>query len=380
MAASRRDLIKAIGAGAVAIPTSGDATNVLTQGTASSSSDAKKSPGERASEQSETEAWLAQFESAWRPLDPQLRAVLRIIYARLKGLPPPDQLSPVELRRINAGLSFYFNAGAPALPHIEERTINVPSGRTRVRIYDPGIAAPAPTVVLLHGGGWVMGDLDTYDGFARQIAQRSGLRCLNVEYALAPEHPFPVPLDDCIAAVRWAASEGSNLGIDAQRMAVIGDSAGANLALAVCLALRDAGASPIRGAALLYGTYSLNFETPSQRAYGGGPYFLGTADMVRYVNDYLPDQAARQNPLAIPMLANLTNLPPLYVAACEFDPLLDDSERLTERAKSAGADVEFRLWKGMVHGALSLMGWIDAMASEVDRVGDFLRRVTRIGR
>ncbi len=270
MTASRRDLINSLGAGAAGLPTAEDATNALAQGTVSSSSGAGKSAGERVSEQSETEAWLAQFYSAWRPLDRQLRAVLRMVYAQLKGLPPPAQLPPEELRRINTELAFYFNAGAPALPHIEERTINVPSGPTRVRLYDPGTAAPAP--------------------------------------------------------------------------------------------------------------YSLDLETPSRRAYGGGEYFLGTADMDRYLNDYLQDQAARKNPLAVPMLANLTNLPPLYITACEFDPLLDDSERLAARAKSAGVDLEFRLWNGMVHGAVSLMGWIDAMDAEVDRIGDFLRRVTRIGR
>jgi len=333
-----------------------------------------------AAAESDTEAFLAQFETAWRPLDPQLRFVLRLIYARLKGLPPPAQLSPTELRRINTELSFYLNAGAPALPHVEQRTITVPSGLARVRIYDPGVAAPTPTVVLLHGGGWVFGSLDTYDGFARQIAKRSGLRCLSVEYALAPEHSFPKPLDDCIAAVRWALHEGSTLGIDGQRIAVIGDSAGANLALAVCIALRDRGAHPICGAALLYGAYSLDLDTPSQRAYGGGAYFLGTADIARYLNDYLPSQAARQNPLAVPMLGNLAKLPPLYIAACEFDPLLEDSQRLAERAKSAGVDLEFRLWKGMVHGAVSLMGWIDALGPEVDRIGEFLRRVTDVGR
>jgi acetyl esterase len=368
-----------MGVGAAALPTAGDAT-VLAQGSARSPADAAAASGEPTPGRPDTEAFLAQFETAWRPLDPQLRFVLRLIYARLQGLPPPAQLSPAELRRINNGLSFYFNAGAPALPHIEQRTIRVPSGLTRVRIYDPGTAAPAATVVLLHGGGWVMGSLDTYDGFARQIAQRSGLRCLSVEYALAPEHPFPAPLDDCIAAVRWALSEGATLGIDAQRVAVVGDSAGGNLALAACLALRDGGTHPVRGAALLYGAYSLDLDTPSVRAYGGGAYFLGSADMARYWNDYLPDQAARKNPLAVPMLADLSKLPPLYIAACEFDPLRDDSERLAERAKSAGVDVELRLWNGMVHGAVSLMGWIDAMAPEVDRVGEFLRRVTTVGR
>src|SRR5204862_5769045 len=143
------------------------------------------------------------------------------------------------------------------------------------------------------------------------------------------------------------------------------------------LALRDGGVRAIRGAALLYGPYSLDLDTPSARAYGGGPYFLGTAEMGRYWNDYLPGPAARQNPLAVPMLAGLAGLPPLYIAACEFDPLRDDSQRLAERAKSAGVDLEFRLWKGMVHAAVSLMGWIDAMGPEVDRVGEFLKRVTQ---
>jgi len=365
--ASRREVIKAIGASAAALPTIGDAT-ALAQGTVASPTDAA------------TAAFLAQFEAAWRPLDPQLRFVLRLIFARLQGLPPPTQLSPAELRRINTSLSFYFNAGGPPLPHSEETTIDVPSGRTKVRLYDPGTPAPAPTVVLIHGGGWVFGSIDTYDGFARQIAKRSGLRCLAIEYALAPEHPFPAPLDDCIAAVRWAASEGSSLGIDPRRIAVIGDSSGANLALGVCLALRDAGARIVRGAALLYGTYSLDFDTPSARAYGGGPYFLGVADMERYANDYLPTKADRQNPLAVPMLANLADLPPLYVAACEFDPLHDDSERLAVRAKAAGVLVEQRTWSGMVHAAASLMGWIDYMGPEVDRVGEFLARVTHTGR
>jgi acetyl esterase len=328
-------------------------------------------------EDADTESFLKLFEDAWRPLDPQVRLVLRLIYGGLRGLPPPSQLSVAELRRINADLSFYFNAGAPALPHVKERTIAVPSGNARIRLYDPGTPAPAPTVVLLHGGGWVMGNLDTYDGFARQIAKRSGLWCLSVEYALAPEHPFPAPLEDCVAAVRWVMSEGAELGIDPQRVALVGDSAGANLSLAACLALRQTGSQQPRGAALLYGGYSLDFDTASQRAYGSGAYFLGTAEMQRYWNDYLPEQGARFNPLAVPMLADLAGLPPLYVAACEFDPLLDDSQRLAERANAAGVDCELRLWKGMVHAAISLMGWINAMGPEADRVGEFLRRVTR---
>jgi acetyl esterase len=374
--ASRRDLIKAIGVGVAAWPTIPEGT-ALAQGIAAPPLNDAPVSGDRPSPAAE--AFVAMFETAWRPLDPQLRFVLRLIYARLVGLPPPDKLSPAELRTINASLAFFFNAGAPALPHVEERTIAVPSGRTRVRLYDPGTPAPAPTVILIHGGGWVMGSLDTYDGFARQIARRSGLRCLSIEYVLAPEHPFPAPLDDCIAAVKWAASEGSALGIDPKRIAVAGDSSGANLALAVSLALRDAGTSPVRGAALLYGAYSLDLDTPTVRDYGSGAYFLGKADMARYWNDYLTTPAARRNPLAVPMLADLAGLPPLYVAACEFDPLRDDSERFVARARAAGVDTEHVVWDGVVHAAVSLMGWIDAMGPRVDRVGEFLARVTRAG-
>lgn len=302
----------------------------------------------------------------------------RTLYARLRHAPLSADLPAPELRRRYDELIFFQNAGAPPLPHIEERTIALPSGLKRVRLYDPGTPAPAPTVIFLHGGGWVIGTIDGYDGFARQIAKRSGLRCLSIEYALAPEHPFPAPLDDCIAAVQWAASdEGATLGIDRERIALLGESAGANLALAVCLALRDAGSSPVRGAALAYGAYSLDFGTPSVQAYGADRYFIGAAELVRYWNDYLPDAAARKNPLAVPMLADLANLPPLYIATGEFDLLRDDSEHLAERAKAAGVDTEFRLWKGMYHGAISLMGWLDAMGPEVDRIGEFLRHVTR---
>ena len=268
--------------------------------------------------------------------------VLRTMNARLQVLPFSADLPAPELRRSYESLSFFLNAGAPSLPHIEERTIAAPSGRRRVRIYDPGTAAPAPTVVLLHGGGWMFGTIDSYDGFARQIAKRSGLRCLSVEYALVPEHPFPAALEDCIAAVRWAASEeGASLGIDHERIALIGDSAGANLALAVCLALRDAGVSLVRGAVLAYGCYSLELGTPSARAHGSGRYFLSIAKIRRYWNDYLPDPTARTNPLAVPMLADLSKLPPLYIATGEFDPLRDDSLRLAERAKAAGVEPSF---------------------------------------
>jgi len=370
MPTSRRDVIKAIGAAMLPAAASGPVF-----GAAAAPAPPALDPAKAA----ETEAFLAQFEPAWRVLDPQLRVVLGAIYGGLQGTPPPTELSPSELRRINASFSFYLTAGAPPLPHIEERIIDVPSGRARVRLYDPGTPVPAPTVVYVHGGGWVYGGIDTYDGVTRQFAARSGLRVLSIEYALAPEHPFPAGLDDCIAAIRWAGNEGASLGIDPQRIVLAGDSAGANLALAACLSFRDAGTMPVRGAALFYGAYSLDFATESEKTYGGGAYFIGTAEIARYWNDYLAKESDRRNPLAVPILADFAGLPPLYIAACECDPLHDDSVKLAAEANAAGTEAELVVWPKMVHGALSIMGWIDAMGPAVDGAGAFLRRVAGSG-
>jgi acetyl esterase len=230
--------------------------------------------------------------------------------------------------------------------------------------------------VFLHGGGFVVCDIDVYDGVARQLAKRSGMRVVSVDYALAPEHPFPVPLNDCIAAIRWVATQGGEWGIDPARIAVAGDSAGANLALAATIALRDAGNSPVRGTACIYGCYAPDLNTPSEKDYGGGPYLIMTPEMAWYWNHYLPNKADRSNPLAAPLYADLRGLPPLFLTACEYDPLRNDSEMLVETLKAAGAAFEFRLWPATIHACVNLMGWIPPMGPRVDEVCGFLRSVT----
>lgn len=365
VAPSRREVVAALGAGAALMP-AGAIAQIASP----------PPPALDAAKAAATEAYLARFAEAWKPLDPQLRRVLGTIYGILEGAPPPQDFTPEQLRAGNAGFSFYFTAGAPPLPHVEERLIDVPSGKARVRLYNAGTPAPAPTIIYIHGGGWIYGSIDTYDGVARQLATRSGMRVLSIEYGLSPEHKFPEPLDDCLAAIRWALGPGgAALGIDPARIALCGDSAGGNLALAATLALRDAGNSPVRGAALVYGVYSTDTATASQKAYGGGPYFLGTAETAFYWDAYLTPEA-RANPLAVPILADLSGLPPLHIASCECDPLKDDSVALAARAEAAGAETELNVWPGMVHGSFSLMGWVDALGPEVDRLAAFLKRVT----
>ena len=321
---------------------------------------------------------LAFFKEPWSKLDPDTAAVLARIYTGAADEPPIFTRTPEGARDlINRLLPFYVSAGAPAIAHIEQRTIPAASGDIRIRLYDPGTPAPAPAIVFLHGGGFVVCDIDVYDGVARQFARRSGMRVVSVDYALAPEHPFPIPLNDCIAAIRWVASHAAEWGIDPARIAVAGDSAGANLALAATIALRDASNSPVRGTACIYGCYAPDLNTQSEKDFGGGPYLIMRQEMTWYWNHYLANMADRNNPLAAPLLADLRGLPPLFVTASEFDPLRNDSEMLTEKLKAAGAEFEFRLWTGTVHAAVNLMGWIKAMGPRVDEVCAFLNRVTR---
>jgi acetyl esterase len=320
---------------------------------------------------------LAMFREPWSKLDPQVAAVLERIYTGAIDEPPIFTRTPASARDlIDRLLPFYVSAGAPAIAHIEERWIDASSGKIRIRLYDPGAPAPAPTIVFLHGGGFVVCDIDIYDGVARQLAKRSGMRVVSVDYALAPEHAFPKPLNDCIAAIRWAATQGAVWGIDPACIAVAGDSAGANLALAATIALRDAGPSPVRGAACIYGCYAPDLNTESEKTYGGGAYLISAAEMAWYWNYYLPRPTDRTNPLAAPLLADLRGLPPLHITAAEFDPLRNDSEMLIEKLKAAGTSFEFHLWPGTVHACVNLTGWIAAMGPRVDDICAFLKRVT----
>ena len=321
--------------------------------------------------------FAALFKEPWAKLDPDTAAILNRIYTNAGAEAPIFTRTPTGARDlINRFLPFYVSAGAPAIPHIEERRIPAASGNIRVRLYDPGTPAPAPTIVFLHGGGFVTCDIDVYDGVARQLAKRSGMRVVSVDYGLAPEHPFPVPLEDCIAAIRWVASHGGAWGIDPRRIAVVGDSAGGNLALAAMIALRDAGASPVRAAALIYGCYAPDLGTISEQAYGGGPYLISGQEMAWYWDHYLSKPADRKNPLAAPLHADLRGLPPLFVTASEFDPLRNDSEMLAEKLKAAGASFDFRLWLGTIHASVNLMGWIAPMAPRVDEICAFLKQAT----
>ena len=290
-------------------------------------------------------------------------------------LPPYESMEAAAARAAAEERNVFWNEGNPEVASVRDLTLPGPSGPLRLRLYEPaGVGATSPGVLYIHGGGWVICSLDTHDGVCRRLANVSGLRVASLDYRMAPEHPFPAPLDDCIAATRWLRTHAGEIGFDADRVALAGDSAGANLALATLLALRDAG-EPLPGAAaLIYGAFSADLDSPSHREFGGGEYVLSTPVMHWFWDHYVPDAARREDPLAAPLHGDLRGLPPLYVSAAELDPLRDDSERLAGRLALAGVDFDYRLWRGVCHACFMMNRMLPAADEQIAQVADFLRQ------
>jgi acetyl esterase len=283
-------------------------------------------------------------------VDPDTARILREIAEA--GLPPLSELS-VEAARAQAEQgNRAWNEEPPALAGITELALPGPGGPIRLRHYRPVEAASLPTVIYIHGGGFVVCSLDTHDRVMRLLALDSGAAVLGVDYRLAPEYPFPAPLDDCVAAIRWIRDEAESLGVDPGRIVLAGDSAGANLALASLLDLRDAGdLEGIKGGALFYGCFWRRLDTPAHARFGDGSWRLGTDEMRWFWQHYLGDPSA-PDPRAEPIYADLRGLPPLLLTAAALDPLYDDTIELDQRLAAAGATRQLEVYPGLVHGYL----------------------------
>lgn len=241
-------------------------------------------------------------------------------------------------------------ANPEEVARVENRTFPGPAGDVPTRIYSPAGAGPHPALVFFHGGGWVLGDLDTVDGPCRALTNQAGCVVVSVDYRLAPEHKFPACLDDCAAAVRWVSQNAEALGIDGGRIAIGGDSAGGNLTATVALQNRDAGGPALCHQLLIYPVTDSRRNTPSYTTNGQG-YFLSAAAMEWFWEQYLNDASEGENPLASPIRAtDLSKLPPATVITAEFDPLRDEGEAYAEQLASAGVAVESRRWDGTIHG------------------------------
>ncbi|MFV0316845.1 MAG: alpha/beta hydrolase [Microthrixaceae bacterium] len=251
-----------------------------------------------------------------------------------------------ELRRMSP-----FTMPVATEVFVTERLIPGPGGQLRLRVYRPFDTEPRPpAIVFFHGGGWVVGDLDTHDGSARVLAVASGCVVVSVDYRLAPEHPFPAAPADCLAAYAWVVANAADLGIDPDAVAVAGDSAGGNLAAVVAQQAGHTDLTPPVAQGLLYPAVDFRMQTESLDLFSDG-FFLTRESMDWFRDHYLPEGSDPLDPLASPLLADdLSGLPPAWVWTAGFDPLRDEGGAYAEALRKAGVEVHHRCVDDMVHG------------------------------
>ena len=277
-------------------------------------------------------------------LHPQARQFLDALAA--SNRPGWEEMSPAQARETFNGLKELFGTG-PDLHAIENRTV---AGRIPLRVYRPSAEKPLPVIMFFHGGGWVLGNLDTHDTLCRRLAKESGCVLISVDYRLAPEHRFPAALDDCFGATQYVAEHAEGFGVDASALAVCGDSAGGNLAAAVALMARNSGGPQLHSQWLIYPVTEPRFDTGSYRAFAVD-HGLTRAAMQWFWDQYAPAAADRANPLAAPARAErLANLPPAHIITAEFDVLRDEGEAYAAALKAAGVKATLRRYEGMIHG------------------------------
>ncbi len=304
------------------------------------------------------------------PLDPQAQAFLDQMAAY--DAPEMDTLTPEAVRADMRAMVGLLGAGEP-VARVADQRIPGPDGSIPVRVYTPAGAGPFPILVFFHGGGWVIGDIETHDGLCRSLCNGAGCVVVSVEYRLAPEHRFPAAPEACYAATAWVAEHAAEVGGDAQRVAVGGDSAGGNLAAVVSLMARDRGAPPLAFQLLIYPGTDMRMQSPSIAENGEG-YYLTRSDMVWFRGHYIRGEQDITNPLASPLLApNLRGLPPALVITAEFDPLRDEGEAYGKRLEEVGVPTRVSRYNGMIHGFLSMAPILDQGKAAVGESSRALR-------
>jgi acetyl esterase len=301
------------------------------------------------------------------PLHPQAKAVCDLANSTRVPVAPKDR---VRVTREGWGLYLAMTGGPPQPVHaVEDRDARgIP-----VRVYRPSAETHLPIVVVFHGGGWVIGSLEQYDGIARWLANASGALVVSVDYRLAPEHPFPAPLDDCWHALQWTAAHADEIGGDAARIAVAGDSAGGNLAAVCALLARDAGGPALSLQALVYPVCDNDFRTASYVANGEG-YLLDVDQMGWFFDCYTTGGVDPADWHISPLrVSDLGGVAPAVVLTAEYDPLRDEGEAYADRLREAGVAVEYRCFEGMIHSFFGLPAYDSAQAA-MDFVATALRR------
>jgi acetyl esterase len=308
-------------------------------------------------------------------LHPQARALLNLIEE--KGLPPTHTLTPAQARHWYRERRFVTQPQPPEVALVRELRATGPLGDVALRLYRPlGSTAGQllPVLVYYHGGGWVIGDLESHDTLCRELANGSGCAVVAVDYRMGPEHRFPAAVDDALAATRWVRANAASLQLDASRMAIGGDSAGGNLAAVVAIAAREAGDLPIAFQLLIYPATDMRRGAPSHQSNGQG--YLLTSDTITYFHDHYIDDARhdldwRASPLLQP---DLSRLPPSFILTAGYDPLRDEGLQYAQALTQAGSKAALVCFERQIHGFITMGKVLDEANVAVSLCASQLRQ------
>ena len=302
-------------------------------------------------------------------LDPQARALIDLMIER--GVPPTHTLTPAQARSFYRDRRGFTQPEPPPMAEVQD----LMAGTVPVRLYRPTAPqTPQPVLVYLHGGGWTIGDLDTHDVLCRQLAREGACAVVSVDYRMGPEHRFPVAVEDCVEAFSWVQAQVQALHLDASRMAVGGDSAGGNLAAALCLVQREAGRPMPAFQMLIYPATDMRAVAPSHTTNGQG-YMLTNDSINWYRGNYIADQADWSDWRASPLLASShAGLPPALVLTAGFDPLRDEGLQYANALSAAGVPTQYVCFERQIHGFITMGRVIEEAHTAVGLCGAALRR------
>jgi len=309
------------------------------------------------------------------PLDPQAKIILEEDAAR--NLPGYNELPPPAARKQMLDLAPPVD---PTLmvEHVVDQKINDPGGKIPIRLYYPKGDSPFPVVVYFHGGGWVIGNLDTHHAFCHALSKSSGCLVVAVDYRLAPEYRYPAAVEDAYAATCWVAENAEAIQADNRRIAVLGDSAGGTQATVVAMKARDHGKPHITLQVLVYPITDYNFDTPSYLKNADG-YMLTRDLMIWFWKQYLENKEGADDPYISPLRAdNLSHLPETLILTAEYDPLCDEGEAYARRLQEAGVKVKLTRYDGVIHGFIRMTSRLDKARQALDEVAGTLRRVLKV--
>jgi acetyl esterase len=310
------------------------------------------------------------------PLHPHVEGLLNQMAAA--GGKPFHAMTPQECRQVFGGLIASLPPSQARLAGTADRTVPGPAGPIRTRVYTPEGKGPFPVLVFFHGGGWVIGDLESHDSVCRELSGGAGVVVVSVDYRLGPEHRFPAAADDCTAVTRWVLQNAAQINGDAQRVAVGGDSAGGNLAAVVSQELRDQDRIRLAAQLLIYPVARLDGVASRSMVDNATGYLLQRADMDWFRDHYLGPNVDGKDVRVSPILAkSLAGLPPALVQTCEFDPLRDEGEDYGKALTAAGVPTVMSRYDGSIHAAFSFFTIMEPGRRMVDEAIRWLKETLR---